>query len=178
MFFRDVPFFRLESRLQSSIWTFFFACYPQKGQTPLHYAAQNDHSQVVTLFLTHKPGVMMQQNAVRRQKIITKGCSHSLWRRANAQSVCSETLYGGQVTQLIKKKLSCYTPQPTQHHSFLKTLHPLFVNLNMAEWSALTDNEKSISDFLSLSYPIGGQHVCSYCSNEGQCVCDEGAIEI
>jgi len=36
----------------------------QKGQTPLHYAAQNDHSQVVTLFLNHKPGVMMQQNAV------------------------------------------------------------------------------------------------------------------
>lgn len=36
----------------------------QKGQTPLHYAAQNDHSQVVTLFLNRKPGVMMQQNAV------------------------------------------------------------------------------------------------------------------
>ena len=36
----------------------------QKGQTPLHYAAQNDHSQLVTLFLNHKPGVMMQQNAV------------------------------------------------------------------------------------------------------------------
>lgn len=34
-----------------------------KGQTPLHYAAQNDHSQVVTLFLNHKPDVMMQQNA-------------------------------------------------------------------------------------------------------------------
>lgn len=34
-----------------------------KGQTPLHYAAQNDHSQVVAVFLKHKPDVMMQQNA-------------------------------------------------------------------------------------------------------------------
>lgn len=45
----------------------FSSFYSQKGQTPLHYAAQNDHSQVVTLFLNHKPGVMMQQNAVRKQ---------------------------------------------------------------------------------------------------------------
>lgn len=43
---------------------YFSYLYSQKGQTPLHYAAQNDHSQVVTLFLNHKPGVMMQQNAV------------------------------------------------------------------------------------------------------------------
>ena len=126
MFFRDVPFFRLESRLQSSIWTFLFACYPQKGQTPLHYAAQNDHSQVVTLFLTHKPGVMMQQNAVRRQKIITKGCSHSLWRRANAQSVCSETLYGDQVTQLIKKIILLYSPTDAAPQ-FLKKPYSLYL---------------------------------------------------
>ena len=104
------PFFGWKAACSLQYEPFFFACYPQKGQTPLHYAAQNDHSQVVTLFLTHKPGVMMQQNAVRRQKIITKGCSHSLWRRANAQSVCSETLYGGQVTELIKKIILLYSP--------------------------------------------------------------------
>jgi len=51
----------------------------QKGQTPLHYAAQNDHSQVVTLFLNHKPGVMMQQNAVRKGKLVPQ-VTQDKWR--------------------------------------------------------------------------------------------------
>ena len=50
--------------LQESIIYFSVFFFLQKGQTPLHYAAQNDHSQVVAVFLKHKPDVMMQQNAV------------------------------------------------------------------------------------------------------------------
>lgn len=57
--------------LQESIIYFSILFSLQKGQTPLHYAAQNDHSQVVTVFLKHKPDVMMQQNAV--SSVLTTG---------------------------------------------------------------------------------------------------------
>ena len=50
--------------MQESNIYFLMLLFFQKGQTPLHYAAQNDHSQVVAVFLKHKPDVMMQQNAV------------------------------------------------------------------------------------------------------------------
>ena len=48
---------------------------------------------------------------------------------SNARNVSFETLYGGQLTlstQLIKKKLSCYTSPPTHLLSFFRNLPPLF----------------------------------------------------
>ena len=36
----------------------------QQGQTPLHLAAENDHSDVVKLFLKHRPELVTMANTV------------------------------------------------------------------------------------------------------------------
>ena len=36
----------------------------QHGQTPLHLAAENDHSDVVKLFLKHRPELVSMANTV------------------------------------------------------------------------------------------------------------------
>lgn len=42
-----------------------FVSYIQQGQTPLHLAAENDHSDVVKLFLKHRPELVTMANTVR-----------------------------------------------------------------------------------------------------------------
>jgi ankyrin repeat protein len=37
---------------------------PQHGQTPLHLAAENDHSDVVKLFLKHRPELVTMASTV------------------------------------------------------------------------------------------------------------------
>lgn len=36
----------------------------QRGQTPLHLAAENDHSDVVKMFLKHRPELVTMANTV------------------------------------------------------------------------------------------------------------------
>lgn len=36
----------------------------QHGQTPLHLAAENDHAEIVKLFLKYKPELVTMANAV------------------------------------------------------------------------------------------------------------------
>lgn len=57
-------------------------CRLQDGQTPLHLAAENDHSDVIKLFLKHKPDLVTMANTVsyavhRHQALI---CSTNLIR--------------------------------------------------------------------------------------------------
>ena len=93
---------------------FFF--FLQKGQTPLHYAAQNDHSQVVAVFLEHKPDVMMQQNAVSSvlatgsPRLTNKFVVHDLYLsvfRLQEGSTCVHIAAMKGSVAVIKELLKC-----------------------------------------------------------------------
>ena len=67
---------------------------------------------------------------------------YSLWRRANARNVSSETFlqwpnYGKN--SFDKTKLPCYTLPPTQHYSFFRNSLPLFIWLTDWETDHPTD---------------------------------------
>ena len=68
----------------------------------------------------------------------------------------SEALYGGQFTlstHLIKPKLSCYTPSPTEHHSVFRNLAPQYTSWLTDQSVQMSGNQPAMQP-VSLSFTL------------------------